>query len=72
MSLPATTPNAPARTHPDAIAPPETITVSGHRVACEGDGGVLGHPRIYLELGDKPFVECPYCDRRFVPEHHDH
>ena len=36
------------------------------RVACDGSGGALGHPRVYLEMGDENFVECPYCDRRFV------
>ncbi len=29
-------------------------------------GGPLGHPRVYLEMGEEDFVECPYCDRRFV------
>ena len=29
-------------------------------------GGVLGHPKVYLEMGDETYVECPYCDRRFV------
>ena len=47
-------------------APPEVIIVEGHRVACDGGGGVLGHPRVYMEMGDKPYVECGYCDRRFV------
>jgi uncharacterized Zn-finger protein len=42
------------------------IVVSGHRVACDGGGGALGHPLVYMELGEKPFVECGYCDRRFV------
>ena len=47
-------------------APPEVVETSHHRVSCEGIGGALGHPRVFLELGDKPWVECPYCDRRFV------
>jgi len=47
-------------------APPEVIVVAGHRVACDGGGGALGHPRVYMEMGDKPYVECGYCDRRFV------
>ncbi len=55
----------PAET--DAPAAPEVIEVHTHRIACDGGGGALGHPLIYLELGDKPYVECPYCDRRFVP-----
>jgi uncharacterized Zn-finger protein len=46
--------------------PPEIITVDTTRVACDGGGGALGHPRVYLEMGDEHFVECGYCDRRFV------
>src|ERR1700709_29287 len=47
---------------------PETIKVDDTRVSCEGIGGALGHPKVYLEMGDENFVECPYCDRRFVPK----
>jgi len=46
--------------------PPEKIIVDDHRVSCDGGGGALGHPRVYLEMGEKGFVECPYCDRLFV------
>ena len=46
--------------------PPEVVEVSTTRVACDGDGGALGHPKVYLEMGDDDFVECGYCDRRFV------
>ena len=45
---------------------PEIVETDKTRVTCEGDGGALGHPRVYLEMGDEAFVECPYCDRRFV------
>jgi len=45
---------------------PEIVKVDDTRVSCEGTGGVLGHPKVYLEMGDENFVECPYCDRRFV------
>ena len=58
--------------NPSAVPPPEIITVHTRRVACDGVGGVLGHPRVYLEMGEQGFVECNYCDRRFVlasPEH---
>jgi uncharacterized Zn-finger protein len=57
-----------AKSHPtaDAIAAPEVIKVRSHRVACDGVGGALGHPRVWLEIGGDAFVECPYCDRRFV------
>ncbi len=50
---------------PDFSAP-EIITVTSRRLACDGVGGVLGHPRVWLEMGESDFVECPYCDRRFV------
>jgi uncharacterized Zn-finger protein len=48
------------------IEAPETIVVNSTRVACDGGGGALGHPKVYLEMGDANFVECGYCDRRFV------
>jgi uncharacterized Zn-finger protein len=54
---PALVPNLPA---------PEVIVVRSKRVACDGVGGALGHPRVYLEMGEADFVECGYCDRRFV------
>jgi uncharacterized Zn-finger protein len=48
------------------IDAPETVIVQETRVACDGVGGALGHPKVYLEMGDQDYVECPYCDRRFV------
>ena len=48
------------------VEAPEIITVDDTRVRCDGGGGALGHPIVYLEMGDENFVECPYCDRRFV------
>jgi uncharacterized Zn-finger protein len=49
-----------------SIEAPETIVVNRTRVACDGGGGALGHPKVYLEMGEETFVECGYCDRRFV------
>ncbi len=51
------------------VPPPEIITVTSHRVACDGVGGALGHPRVWLEMGEAGWVECGYCDRRFVLSH---
>ena len=45
---------------------PEMVIVRSKRVACDGVGGALGHPRVWLEMGEANFVECGYCDRRFV------
>jgi len=35
------------------------------RVACNGGGGPLGHPQIWLNLGTDGSVTCPYCSRQF-------
>ncbi|MCB2081082.1 MAG: zinc-finger domain-containing protein [Hyphomicrobiales bacterium] len=46
---------------------PEIIEVAQSEIACEGNGPALGHPRVYLKIDPaKGFVECPYCDRKFV------
>ena len=54
----------------DPLAPPEVIRVSTPQVACDGSGEIdpaLGHPRVYLRMEpDLGYVECGYCDRRFV------
>jgi uncharacterized Zn-finger protein len=44
----------------------ETIYVAGKGVDCDGGGGVLGHPKVYLNLGEDGETACPYCGRRFV------
>jgi uncharacterized Zn-finger protein len=56
----------PVQTAALPASAPETVVVRSRRIACDGIGGALGHPRVYLEMGAEPFVECPYCDRRFV------
>ncbi len=58
------------------IATPEEVVVSTKRVACDGGNGhtgaTLGHPLVYLDMGEDDFVECGYCDRRFVLSAHPH
>ena len=51
---------------PTPPSAPEIIQVTSRRVACDGVGGALGHPRVWLELGEAGVAECGYCDRRFV------
>ncbi|HYB09995.1 MAG TPA: zinc-finger domain-containing protein [Alphaproteobacteria bacterium] len=48
-----------------APAAPEIIEVETTEVSCDGGEGPLGHPRVFLNMGDKGQVECPYCDRLF-------
>ena len=53
---------------------PEIIRTAKARVACDGSGDIapaLGHPRIWLEIDDKGYADCGYCDRRFVLTGHD-
>jgi uncharacterized Zn-finger protein len=44
----------------------EIIEVDGSVAACNGGGGPLGHPRVYLNLGPAGQIECPYCSRLYV------
>jgi uncharacterized Zn-finger protein len=48
------------------MPPFETIEVETSTVACDGGGGVGGHPRVFLNLSGNGSVECPYCSRLFV------
>ncbi|KKW93312.1 zinc-finger domain-containing protein [Sphingobium chungbukense] len=51
------------------IQPPEILRVSKSRVSCDGSGDIpaaLGHPRVFLEIDEHGYVDCGYCDRRFV------
>ena len=48
---------------------PETIRVREPRVVCDGSGDIpaaLGHPRVFLQIDEKGYVDCGYCDKRFV------
>lgn len=49
---------------------PQTKVVTSERVACDG-GGKDGHPRVWLHIPkDRGWVECPYCDCKFVRQDH--
>lgn len=50
---------------------PDIVITATTRVSCDGasdirGGSALGHPRVYLEIDDKGYADCGYCDRRFV------
>lgn len=58
--------------------PTETIVVEAPAVACDGGGGALGHPRVFLRIKPEAGeIDCPYCGRRYVLKegaeaHHGH
>ena len=46
----------------------ELQVVSSSNVACDGGGGALGHPKIYLDMGQETKIICQYCSKSFVLE----
>jgi uncharacterized Zn-finger protein len=44
----------------------EEIVVEEPSVACDGGGGALGHPRVWLAIPASGRADCPYCGRIFV------
>lgn len=51
------------------IDAPETKVVQSWRIACDGGGDRLGHPRVWLQIPqDKGWVECGYCDTKYIHE----
>ncbi len=51
------------------IDPPEVIEIEDAKVHCDG-GGALGHPRVYYDLHTHGYIDCGYCDRRFIWSRH--
>ncbi|WVQ77087.1 hypothetical protein IAR50_006770 [Cryptococcus sp. DSM 104548] len=46
--------------------------VNGRKAVCDGGGGALGHPKIYINL-DKPGPKvCGYCGIRYEQAHEAH
>ena len=46
---------------------PEREVVDTWRVACDGGGLALGHPRVWLQIPvDLGWVDCGYCDKRYI------
>ncbi|MFO0390010.1 MAG: zinc-finger domain-containing protein [Alphaproteobacteria bacterium] len=49
------------------MKPFELIESTSLEVACDGGGGALGHPRVYLHIdAESGEVVCPYCSRTYV------
>ncbi|MDT0575395.1 zinc-finger domain-containing protein [Croceicoccus sp. F390] len=53
------------------VPPPEIVLTDSAHVKCDGatdirGGSGLGHPRVWMQIDETGFVDCGYCDRRFV------
>ena len=64
-----TSKNLSIKTAKNPAANPEILKVpmNTDQVACNGGNSALGHPLTYYTFdGHQDFIECGYCDRRFV------
>ena len=56
----------------DYLAPLEVnTTVRDVKVACDGGGGALGHPKVYINLDKKGPHACIYCGLMYEYAHDD-
>ncbi|XP_015268808.1 PREDICTED: NADH dehydrogenase [ubiquinone] iron-sulfur protein 6, mitochondrial [Gekko japonicus] len=55
----------------DLIAEQPVTEVEDRVVSCDGGGGALGHPRVYINLDkDTKTGTCGYCGLQFTQKHH--
>ena len=47
------------------VTPADHFPVTSRTVGCDGGGGTLGHPLVYLRIVEQQ-VTCPYCSRTYV------
>jgi uncharacterized Zn-finger protein len=66
LAAPPTTPPHGKTIQGKTMTPFETIEIGEMVAACNGGGGPLGHPRVYLNLAPAGWIECPYCSRRYI------
>lgn len=43
----------------------DVLYVNSKKISCDGGVSHSKHPLIYLNMGDKDFVVCPYCSKNF-------
>ncbi|XP_042654166.1 NADH dehydrogenase [ubiquinone] iron-sulfur protein 6, mitochondrial isoform X2 [Tyto alba] len=55
----------------DLIAEQPVSEVESRVVSCDGGGGALGHPKVYINLDkDTKTGTCGYCGLQFKQKHH--
>lgn len=47
-------------------SPFEVLHVSSKKVSCDGGSGSSKHPLVYLNMGNKDSIVCPYCSKTFI------
>jgi len=55
----------------DLIAKVPVIKVNARVISCDGGGGALGHPRVFINLDQAGPHSCIYCGLRYEMEHHN-
>ena len=58
-------PDGAAPTTATSVIPTEIFHVDSRTAACDGGGGALGHPRVFLRIAEAE-VTCPYCSRLYI------
>lgn len=55
----------------DLIAQQPVSNVESRVIACDGGGGALGHPKVYINLDKETKTgTCGYCGLQFRQQHH--
>jgi len=50
-------------------SPSDILFVNSKKVSCNGEKGSSRHPLVYLNMGKKDHVICPYCGKYFTNNH---
>ncbi|XP_074064162.1 NADH dehydrogenase [ubiquinone] iron-sulfur protein 6, mitochondrial [Macrotis lagotis] len=57
----------------DLIAEQPVSEVESRVISCDGGGGALGHPKVYINLDKETKTgTCGYCGLQFKQHHHHH
>lgn len=48
----------------EGVTPEDVIMADSRQVRCDGGGGALGHPSIFMRIEGEQ-VTCPYCSRTY-------
>ncbi len=62
MSTPQPAATAPQNVHPSEA---NDIIATSSVVSCDGGGGEMGHPKVFLTFNHSHQLTCPYCSQVF-------